>query len=132
MKSLFSILPLSIAILLIAALSIMPHHHHKERVCMAVEECEEDNTYNYRHTKHETTQDDDGLENGCAADTLYYLSADEDNKHSLVHSFCLLVSYVLYIPDVPTTKAICPWYALCYESAYLGLCCGLRAPPSLS
>lgn len=142
MKLLFSILPISIAILLITVFSVVPHHHHKEKLCMAVEICKEDNTYNDQHTEHETSQEEANHENGCIVNTLYAVfaaflnenssSVDGDNRHSLVQCLCLLVSYILYTPDFLTTKAAYQGYAFPYESACFNLSCGLRAPPFLS
>lgn len=142
MKQLFSILPISIAILLITVFSVVPHHHHKEMLCMVMEMCENDNTYNDQHTEHETSQEDANHENGCVVNTLYTTPSaslngdsslvDGGNQHSLFQCFCLLASYILYTPEYSIIKATCPPYAVSYKSAYLGLSCGLRAPPSFS
>ena len=57
MKRILSIYPLVIATLFIIVFSAIPHHHHKEVLCMVMELCEQDNTYNDDHTDHGTDQD---------------------------------------------------------------------------
>ena len=138
MKQFFSILPVSIVVLLITVFSIVPHHHHKEVLCMVMEMCEQDNTYNDQHTEHETSPEEADCDNGCVVSALYtapsnVLNGDSviDGNHDfLVKSFCLLTSYVLYIPQFSIIPKTYLSYVISYESAPLGLSCGLRAPPS--
>lgn len=140
MKNFFSILPISIAILLITVFSVIPHHHHKEVLCVIMEMCEEDNTYNDQHTEHETSQEDSSHDDGgCVVDVSYTApsqvmkggstSVDGGDQYSLIQCFCLIASYSLYTPDFSIIKTAYSCYVVSYESAFLGRSSGLRAPP---
>nr|WP_305210078.1 DUF6769 family protein [Bacteroides intestinalis] len=138
MKQLFSILPISIAILLITVFSIVPHHHHKEVLCMVIEMCMEDNTINDQHTTHDTSGENAEHGHACITNAQYtapthvlkgsFFSEDGSNQQA-VYSLYLLASYLLYTPELPITRTVYGEYTVSYEFAPLGLCSGLRAPP---
>lgn len=139
MKNFLSILPISIAVLLITVFSIVPHHHHQEVLCVVMEMCEKDNTYNDQHTEHDTSQEETNHESGCTVNSLYTASthilksdsslSDGNNQLSLAQCFCLLASYLLYTPELSVNKTAYPRCVVSYQSASLGLSSGLRAPP---
>ncbi len=105
---------------------------------MVMEMCEQDNTYNDQHTEHETSQEEGNHDNDCVVSALYTApsnvlkgeSVAGGNHDFLVQSFCLLASYILYIPQFSIIPTTYPSYVISYASAPLGLSCGLRAPPS--
>lgn len=138
MRQLFSIVPVSIAILLITVFSIIPHHHHKEVLCMVMEMCQEDNAYNDQHTTHDTSEEESNHGNDCVTNAQYTVPAKVLNGSSVSHNgdnlhifdcISLLISYITFTPEYSTTQTTYFGYVVSYKSAPLGLCCGLRAPP---
>ncbi|MDO4930555.1 MAG: hypothetical protein Q4E59_05420 [Bacteroidales bacterium] len=56
------------AVLLTLTVALLPHHHHGEEVCTALEACDIDGQMNDRHTGHSTDNDCD--ETDCQMQTM--------------------------------------------------------------
>lgn len=138
MKKLFSILSVSIAVLLITAFSIVPHHHHEEGLCMVMEMCQEDNRYNDQHTTHDTSEEASHHDNNCVTNTQYtaptkglkdgHVFENGDHLH-LLDYISSLISYFILSPEYSTIQTASFRHVVSYKSALLGLSRGLRAPP---
>lgn len=59
MRRLLDIHILALTTLLTIVTAVVPHHHHAGIACVVMEECEQDNSMNDRHTSHH----DDGQPN---------------------------------------------------------------------
>lgn len=136
MKRILSIYPLVIATLFIIVFSAIPHHHHKEVLCMVMELCEQDNTYNDDHTGHGTGQDKHHQTN-CVSNvdyipssTIIKSSLDSGNGISLHLPVIFLLADILAL-DFNTSELETTYdgYVVSYTSVVLGESCGLRAPP---
>lgn len=136
MKRILSIYPLVIATLFIIVFSAIPHHHHKEVLCMVMELCEQDNTYNDDHTDHGTDQDIHH-QNICVPN-VDYISSSGMTKSSLDsgNGMLLHLPILFLLADILTLnlntselETIYDEYVVSYTSVVLGESCGLRAPP---
>lgn len=136
MKRILSIYPLVIATLFIIVFSAIPHHHHKEVLCMVMELCEQDNTYNDDHTDHGTDQDIHH-QNSCVPN-VDYISSSGMTKSSLDsgNGMLLHLPILFLLADILTLnlntselETIYDEYVVSYTSVVLGESCGLRAPP---
>ncbi len=47
--------------------TVMAHHHHMGRICMVVEQCQEDGNYNDEHTHHQENEQD-----GCSVHQMHH------------------------------------------------------------
>ncbi len=52
------IFSLWIATMSVLLSTVMAHHHHMDRICMVVEQCQEDGNYNDEHTHHHENEQD--------------------------------------------------------------------------
>lgn len=57
-----------LAVVLTLTVALLPHHHHGEAVCTALEACDLDGLVNDRHTGHSTGRDCD--ESDCHVQTM--------------------------------------------------------------
>lgn len=134
MKKALHILPILIAVLSMIVLSITPHHHHQQVVCMVLDLCEEDDIYNDHHTSHDTSEEESSH---CNAQYIVAYNApngssllDGDDNQYVIKYFRLLTSYLRCNFEYSTTQIeYNENIIVSYESALLGLCSGLRAPP---
>lgn len=137
MKRILSIYPFVIAALFTIVFSAIPHHHHEEVLCMVMELCEQDNTYNDDHTDHGSGQDE-RHQNACLFNMDYISSSgmtksslDSENGTPLHLPVLFLLSEILTLDlTTPELEIIYDGYVVSYTSVVLGESCGLRAPPS--
>ena len=47
--------------------TVMAHHHHMGRICMVVEQCQEDGNFNDEHTHHQENEQD-----GCQVHQMHH------------------------------------------------------------
>lgn len=136
MKRILSTYPLVIATLLIIVFSTIPHHHHKEVLCMVMELCEQDNTYNDDHTDHGT--DRDKHHQTTCVSNIDYISSSTITKNSLdgEDGIPLHLSVIFLLADIlafdfntSELETTYDGYVVSYTSVVLGESCGLRAPP---
>ena len=136
MKRILSIYPLAIATLFLIVFSAIPHHHHKEALCMVMELCEQDNTYNDDHTNHGTDRDEHhqatcvSNANYIPSSTITKSSLDSENGISLHLPVFFLPTDILALdPDTSELETTYDGYVISYTSVVLGENRGLRAPP---
>lgn len=138
MKRILSIHLLAIATLFIIALSAIPHHHHKEALCIVMELCKQDNTYNDVHTDH-STDPDDHRHSPCVSNVDYISTSGItkshlDNENGIfLHLPVWILSGGTLTPDIhtPELETIYDGYDVSQTSVALGESSGLRAPPQL-
>lgn len=138
MKRLFSISSVSIALLLIMAFSIVPHHHHVVKEVWCMEMCTEEIAHNDRNTTHDSPEKEPHHDSNCVTKAQYTAPSkvlkgnpvfeDGDNLY-LFNCVSLLISYIVFSPEYSIIQTASFRDVVPYESAPLGLCCGLRAPP---
>ncbi|WP_270561732.1 DUF6769 family protein [Bacteroides cellulosilyticus] len=136
MKRILSTYPLVIATLFIIAFSALPHHHHKEVLCMVMELCEQDNTYNDDHTEHGTDRDEHH-QTACVSSVDYISSSsitksslDSENGISLHLPVIFLLADILALDfSASEPETTYDGYVVSYTSVVLGESCGLRVPP---
>ena len=131
MKRIVSILFLSAALLVLTALSLVPHHHHGNAVCTVVELCKVDHAYNDRHTGHDASSESEP--EGCVvhasyapADVLTGVAAPA------VQPAMQAVSLTLPVPAVTFRQSEYGLFIISYASVTPVPGGGLRAPPTLS
>lgn len=136
MKRIFSIYPLIIATLFLMMFSVIPHHHHKEVLCLVMELCEQDDAYNDDHTSHGSEHDEDH-QNTCISNADYIPSSgvvksnlhSEDGSSYPISVLFLLANILTLSLDTPESEATYGVYVVSYASVVLGESSGLRAPP---
>ncbi len=121
---------LSLAVSMLILLALVPHHHHGGVLCTVMEYCNENHTYNDRHTSHagDTTK--------CAGDTGYVNLKQYDNASQGMPLLLLLLPFLsvctglLFAPQTTFRTFREPPYP--FKSAPLSRRNALRAPPVLS
>lgn len=136
MKRILSFWTMAVSVLAVIALTAVPHHHHEEVVCMVMERCGQDGSYNDEHTAHS----DDSREKVCPATAnLTTMLSSISRTDSVPDGFTSFFIPVLYfLADIwqdwadNSSKPVYAVYRVNYTSAVLGEESGLRAPPCLS
>lgn len=128
MKRFLFILPITIATLSLIVFSIIPHHHHKEMLCIVMETCEQDNAVNDEHTNH-NTDGNTNHEKTCVLRSEYITTYGGGDNLALLPVLFLLANYLIYNSELSNTESTYGEYVFSYTSVMLGESSGLRAPP---
>lgn len=103
-----------------------------------MEVCRGEIAHNERSTAHAPSGKERHHDSNCVTKTQYTAPSkvlkgnpvfeDGDNLY-LFNCVSLLISYIVFSPEYPTVRTSRSGHVVTYESAPLGICCGLRAPP---
>ena len=120
----------------------IPHHHHDDVFCMAMEQCKEDGNINDEHTHH---HDNNQTPDQCCIVKTHYIipkvcNQVKCNAALCGNSACNHISQLLYIGydslklnlELSEIKPEYGEYVLCYYSVNASRIYGLRAPPFVS
>ncbi len=141
MKKFISIAFISLSSLVLLALAIVPHHHHKGLACMIMEICDEDNNINDEHTSHNNIPFDSNQSETCVADSEYTTpQSNRENQckvtsctdNHIIHLFplfYLVADNLVFDADAIGSFADYGEYIVFYTSAEANHFNGLRAPP---
>lgn len=139
MKRILSIVPVAIATLLLIVFSAIPHHHHGGMMCLAMETCEQDHTYNDEHTHHNAAGNTHEGQT-CSTNAECISSSETIRNKVISHGsgdnlaffpvLCLLTTYLTYSADLLYADITYGEFVLSYTPVVLGESTGLRAPPS--
>jgi hypothetical protein len=129
-----------VAVLTIIVLSAIPHHHHKDVVCMVMEVCEQDHTFNDKHTGH-SSDASSNHQSSCITGSEYAsvevistkgkaVSSDTGSSHHPEFPVLyLLIDSQQYRGISHNTKHSYPEFIIPFVSTHLGHSSGFRAPP---
>ncbi len=133
MKKFISIAFISLSSLVLLALAIVPHHHHKGLACMIMEICDEDNNINDEHTSHNNIPFDSNQSETCVADSEYTTpQSNRENQCKVTSCTDNLVfdaDAIGSFADAIGSFADYGEYIVFYTSAEANHFNGLRAPP---
>ena len=138
MKSLFSILPVSIAVLLLTLFPMVPHHHFRGGVNIVMEWGKGAKGPDEQHPVSGLPAEQPVHEGECIVNARYVLPSQvlhvvygTENGSDLHHAagFTVPSAPVSFTPVWIMSGTICSAYNSLYTSARSGLCSGLRAPP---
>jgi len=80
--------------------TVMSHHHHMGRICMVMEQCQEDGNYNDEHTEHHENEQE-----GCRVHQMHHFVTNAKVVKGLQrlifdgsHLFFVLSSRYIFIP----------------------------------
>ena len=130
MKRILSICMLMLATLLAVASSIVPHHHSADGgICIILDLCSDDDT--------EHGHGNSDCEGDCAMNIDFIREASQDNQVSKVgltqQLIAILSSNVSLLPEPAEQSSIQHFvYILHAYHDYIGLSCGMRAPPAVA
>ncbi|MDY3979999.1 MAG: DUF6769 family protein [Tidjanibacter sp.] len=134
MKRIMSILGIGVATVAILLLTAIPHHHHGEQICFAVEHCESHQSCSHDNSCDHSCSHD---ENACMLSHGHYLVEDENSGirivpnatdlHLVAEPVELCPSTLLAPPESKT--ALYGEAAASEYSVEILYGCGLRAPP---
>lgn len=122
--------------------AILPHHHHEEVACVAVDYCEQNNAINDEHTNGSEIPEDDH-DGSCISEMKFIVSnfknetkcnvfSFKDYNHKYLFSIYFLVAG-LFNFDTRNfhLKTKCEEYISFYKSVKASQFHGLRAPPTI-
>lgn len=136
MKRILSFWAMAVSVLAVIAFTAIPHHHHKEMVCMAMERCGQDGSYNDEHTAHsDDSQEEVCPETANLTTMLSSISRTDSVPDGFPSFFISVLHFLAGIWQDLMDGSSLPVYAVykvSYTSAVLGEKSGLRAPPCLS
>lgn len=78
MKKWLDISLISLLALLLWVMPVLPHHHHGDRACVAVERCADDGQYNDQHTSHHADAEHG---NRTHSNCVWHLQLAQDKVH---------------------------------------------------
>jgi len=124
---------MSMAVALLLAFALVPHHHHGEAVCWAVERCELDGAVNDEHTHHDASDSHSPVEHhdGDISD----LTTPPDNDVVLSADYHYIMDFLSPYGEFnfSVTNQRCNDLTDSYLSFYLSSAAhssaALRAPP---
>lgn len=144
MKRIISITFVTISIFVLLVFAILPHHHHKEKICEMLGACKQYSAVNYEHTDHKKIPKK--RHNTYCISELRFVVPNFNNK---IKSGALLCEYDycndIYIFDISfltsdffnfNTGNLClnreqKEYICFYKHLDLAQFYGLRAPPAI-
>lgn len=134
MRKLLCILFLIIATVSYIAVTAIPHHHHGDKICMAIELCGEDGNVNDNHTHHHGDSNDKSNTDGycplnakdiaATSKSLYKCSCDIHNP-----VFATVTTVVIFSFDNEIPVTYNPYVQPFYKSPQTYAVSSLRAPP---
>ena len=130
MKRILSICMLMLATLFTVASSVVPHHHNEDGgICIIFDLCNDDNA---EHSHSHSNCDDD-----CAMNIDLIQDASQighASKAGLIPQFtAILASNASLLPEPIEQSTTFPFvYILHAYHGYIGLSCGMRAPPAVA
>ncbi|MGN0222152.1 MAG: DUF6769 family protein [Prevotella sp.] len=118
--------------LLITIVPAIPHHHHEDAVCMIMERCESDNTFNDEHTAHHGDDKGDDCHVLCIKN-IKSLAAKSiilnDGDEVLLLPLLFTLFDELFACTQERDESLCDRYCNLYKSFDGGGLISLRAPP---
>jgi len=139
----FAISSVALAIFIVLASGIIPHHHHDNgAICFFMTDCQKDNSTNGENAQDSHAR---GHNTTCVAEASYYTSSENEVKvrvsscnncdnPSHIHLFPLLYlvpNFLIHPAHNTVTKPKYSEYLLFYPFAEVNQPHGLRAPPSM-
>lgn len=137
MKTIFSIVPVTIAVLLLALFPMVPHHHPEGGGSLALEmgmAAGAQQGYPVSGIPVENAEH----EGECIVNARYVLPSQvlhdlygAETGSDLHHPDCFMLSgpLLFFAPELLSSGGLYNTDVFLYPSAPSGLCCGLRAPP---
>lgn len=117
----------ALAIFIILAAPLIPHHHHGLRICVEKELCLEDHTYNDSHTDHgNQSQGDHDI---CNNERQYTENKTTIGFKNIVADFVFIFTDTLFSEDTSETDYSYNLYIVRCKSVQYVSHNGLRAPP---
>lgn len=143
MKQVIFTIFMTITAIVLLLSSVLPHHHHGDRVCYALESCELDHSFNDGHTHHHDNNDEHH-EGSCIADFKYIVGESHNDTKCGISDFSdfnpdqtfylPLLYLVAEINNLTSSDTISGGFfrrhLLEYKSPDYSQFHGLRAPPS--
>ncbi|SRR5574344_240191 len=121
-----------LSVLILLAVNAVQHHHHHGVPCVVMERCEQDHTYNDKHTHHVPSHED---HSSCIKNASMFIQKSSLQNYLVQAKFSSILIAIIDLSDYydadKTDMFLYKKYQNLYQSAILQSINSLRAPPCL-